>query len=102
MERRTVNLRIGDQSFTFTTTSDQDEAQRLADLVGAKLAEIAPRGAGFDRTSAQAMALTAMALAYDLEAERARHAGVESRSRALLEKVVAGIDDVLAAERPEV
>jgi cell division protein ZapA len=80
MERRTVELRIGGQNYRVVSSSPQDELQRLADLVEAKLAEVGPRG----RAQPQAMLLAALALAHEVESERGRRETLERRTRDLL------------------
>jgi len=44
MDRRTVELRIAGQNYRLVSSAPADELQRLADVVEAKLAEIAPKG----------------------------------------------------------
>lgn len=91
MHARPVELRIAGQSYKVVSTADADELQRLADTVSAKLAEIAPRGKG----APQAMVLAAMALAHELEEERARRLAFERRTRDILRRVLVRIDDAL-------
>lgn len=91
MHARPVELRIAGQSYKVVSSADADELQRLADTVSAKLAEIAPRG----RTAPQAMVLAAMALAHELEEERARRLAFERRTRDILRRVLVRIDDAL-------
>jgi cell division protein ZapA len=91
MERRTVELRIGGQNYRVVSSSPQDELQRLADLVEAKLAEVGPRG----RAQPQAMLLAALALAHEVESERGRRETLERRTRDLLRRVLVRIDDAL-------
>jgi cell division protein ZapA len=92
MERRTVALQIGGQSYKVVSTAPEMELQRLAATVNAKLADLTPRGRP---VSPQTMLLAAMALAHELEEERARREGVERRTRDLLRRVLVRIDDVL-------
>ncbi len=91
MDRRTVELRIGGQSYRVVTSSPQDELQRLADLVETKLAEVGPKG----RAQPQAMLLAALALAHEVESERGRRETLERRTRDLLRRVLVRIDDAL-------
>lgn len=91
MDRRTVELRIGGQSYRVVTSSPQDELQRLADLVETKLAEVAPKG----KAQPQTMLLAALALAHEVESERGRRETLERRTRDLLRRVLVRIDDAL-------
>jgi cell division protein ZapA len=91
MERRTVELRIGGQSYRVLSSAAADELRHLAGLVDAKLAEIAPNG----KTHPQAILLAALALAHDAESERDRRESLERRTRDLLRRVLVRIDDAL-------
>ena len=91
MERRTIDLRIGGQSYKLVSSSPRDELQRLAQMVEGKLAELGPRG----RAQPQALLLAAMALAHEVEAERGKRESLERRTRDLLRRVLVRIDDAL-------
>jgi cell division protein ZapA len=92
MERRTVQLQIAGQSYKVVSSAPEAELQRLAETVTAKIAEVIPRGRP---APPQAMLLAAMALAHDLEAERARREALERRSRDILRRVLVRIDSAL-------
>lgn len=88
-----VELRVGGQTYRVVASASEQELLRLAQVVDSKLRELTPKGRSI---SAQSMLLAAMALAHELEHERARRVDVERRSRELLERVLHRIDDVLA------
>ncbi len=93
MAGRTVQLRVGGQTYRVVTNASEEELQRLAAVVDQKLATVVPPG----RTiTPQAMLLAAMALAHDLEEERARTAAVTSRARTAFGRMLARVDDALA------
>ncbi len=92
MDARPVQLRIAGQSYKVVSSADEEELQRLADAVSAKVTELTPRGKA---ASPQSMLLAAIALAHELEEERARRAAVERRTRDMLRRVLVRIDDAL-------
>lgn len=101
MAGRTVHLRVGGQTYRVTTSSTDEELQRLAAVVDQKLATVVPAG----RTvTPQAMLLAAMALAYELEQERSRTATVAARARGafgrMLQRVDAALEATESAEAP--
>lgn len=92
MDTRPVQLLIGGQSYKVVSSADEEELQRLAETVSAKVAELTPSG----KTSPpQAVLLAAIALAHELEQECARRLAVERRARDMLRRVLVSIDDVL-------
>jgi cell division protein ZapA len=91
MDARPVSLSIAGQSYKVISSASEDELQRLAETVSAKVAEVARDG----RAGAQAVLLAAMALAHELEEERSRRRHVELRAQAILRNVLGRIDDVL-------
>lgn len=93
MERRPVSLRIAGQSYKVVSSASEEVLHRLALIVSAKIEEVTARGA---LTSPQAVVLAAIALAHDLEEERARRAALEQRTREVLRRVLGRIDDALA------
>ena len=92
MDRRTVALQIAGQSYKVVSTAAESDLQRLAATVNAKLAEVSPRGRA---APPQAMLLAAIALAHELEEERAKREALERRARDLLRRVLVRIDDAL-------
>ncbi len=92
MDTRPVQLRIGGQSYKVVSSADEEELQRLAGAVSAKVAELTPSG---KTAPPQAVLLAAIALAHELEQERARRLAVERRARDMLRRVLVRIDDAL-------
>jgi cell division protein ZapA len=97
---RTVELRIAGNSYRVVSSAAEADLQRLAQMVGAKIAEVTPRGRP---VQPQAMLLAAIALAHELESERADRESLEKRTRDFLQRALARIDDALEpmAEAPE-
>jgi cell division protein ZapA len=98
MERRTVNVRVGGQSYRVVSSAPDDELARLAALVDAKLGELVPQG---KVAPPQAMVLVAMAFAHDLETERARRRGLERKSRDMLRRVLVRVENALDSDEGE-
>jgi len=92
MDGRPVQLRIAGQSYRVVSSANEEDLQRLAETVSAKVEELTPPG---KTPSAQAVLLAAMALAHELEEERARRQIVERRARDMLRRVLVRIDDAL-------
>jgi cell division protein ZapA len=92
MERRSVDVRIAGQNYRVVSSARQDDLNRLAEMVSAKLAEVTPRGRP---APPQAMMLAAMALAHEVEEERQQRHSVERRTRDVLRRVLARIDNAL-------
>ncbi len=92
MDTRPVQLRIGGQSYKVVSSADEEELQRLAGAVSAKVAELTPSG---KTAPPQAVLLAAIALAHELEQERARRLAVEQRARDMLRRVLVRIDAAL-------
>ena len=93
MPRRIVPLRLGGQTYRVTTSASDEELQRLAAVVDQKLAAVSPPGTPI---SPQAMLLAAMALAHDLEQERARSARLLDRAREAFHRILHRVDGALA------
>jgi cell division protein ZapA len=92
MDRRTIELRIAGQNYRVMSSAPEADVRRLAEVVEAKVAEVAPRGRP---QSSQAVLLAAMALAHEVEAERGRRESLERRTRDLLQRVLLRIDEAL-------
>ena len=88
-----MQLRIAGQSYKVTSSANEDELHRLAGTVSAKVAELTPHG---KLAPPQAVLLAAIALAHELELERARRLAVEVRARDMLRRVLVRLDDALA------
>ena len=92
MDTRPVQLHVGGQSYKVVSSASEDDLQRLAGAVSAKVEELTPGG---KTAPAQAVLLAAIALAHELEQERGRRLDVERRTRDMLRRVLVRIDDVL-------
>ena len=101
MDRRTVRVSIAGQQYKVVSSAAETDLQRLASKVDSKVAEVTPRGRP---TTPQSMLLAAIALAHELEEERAKRESLERRTRDVLRRVLVRIDDVLdpnAGERAD-
>ncbi len=91
MDSRPVSLRVAGQSYRVVSSASEEELQRLADTVSAKVEELS-RG---KVAAPQSMLLAAIALAHELEEERARRLSLERRARDMLRRVLGYIDEAL-------
>jgi cell division protein ZapA len=94
MAGRTVQLRVGGQTYRVVTSASDDELQRLAAVVDAKLATVVPAGRA---VTPQAMLLAAMALAHELEEERSRSAAVATKARGAFGRLLQRVDAAIEA-----
>ena len=94
MAGRTVQLRVGGQTYRVVTSASEEDLRRLAMVVDAKLASVVPPGRPM---TPQAMLLVAMALANDLEVARARVDAVSSRARGAFGRMLQRVDAALGA-----
>jgi cell division protein ZapA len=94
MVRPAVELNVGGQLYRVVASTGEQSLQRYAGVVNDRLRELTGSGPSHP----QAMLLVAMALAHDLEEERARSAALrdqaETMLRSLLERVNAALDGV--------
>ena len=94
MGGRSVQLRIGGQTYRVVTSASDEELQQLTAMVEEKLSLVAPPGRP---TSPQAMLLAALALANDLREERAKNTERITRAKSafgrMLERVDAALSD---------
>ena len=95
MARPAVEVNVGGHLYRLVTSAGEQSLQRYAGVVNERLRELT----GSDRAAhPQAMLLVAMALAHDLEEERARHREVrlqaEESLRSMLGRVNAALDGV--------
>jgi cell division protein ZapA len=98
MARRSVDLRIGGQSYRVVSSASEEELRRLAGRVDQKVAELAPAGKPIPP---QALALAAIALAHDLEVEQGRRLTLERRSRDMLRRVLVRVESALDTDGVE-
>ena len=92
MDGRSVQLRVAGQSYKVVSSASEEDLLRLADTVSAKVEELTPRGKS---VAPQAVLLAAIALAHELEQERARRLAVEGRAREMLRRVLVHLDDAI-------
>ncbi len=95
MARPAVEVNVGGQLYRLVASSGEQSLQRYAGVVNERLRELT----GNERPAhPQAMLLVAMALAHDLEEERAARTAAREHSegmlRSLLERVNAALDGV--------
>jgi cell division protein ZapA len=95
MVRSAVEVNVGGQLYRLVASAGEQTLRRYAGLVNERLRDVT----GSERPAhPQAMLLVAMALAHDLEEERARNAELRQQSenmvRGLLDRVNAALDGV--------
>jgi cell division protein ZapA len=95
MARPAVEVNVGGQLYRLVASSGEQSVRRYADVVNERLRDLT----GSERPGhPQAILLVAMALAHDLEQERARNAELRERAelmlRGLLDRVNAALDGV--------
>lgn len=98
MDGRPVNVRIAGQSYKVVSSASEDELQRLADTISERVEALQPGAKDPKSASQQAVLLAAMALAHELEVERAKRISVEQRTREILQRVLGHIDEALESE----
>jgi cell division protein ZapA len=91
MDRGSVELRVGGQTYRVVASASADELHRLARVVDGKLREITASTAFHP----QSMLLVAMTLAHELEEERARRREFEQKSREMLRTLLGRVDAAL-------
>ena len=87
-----VELRVGGQNYRVVASADEADLQRLAGVVDARLRSLSQPNR---QISPQALVLAAIALAHDLEEERAARRRAEDRSKQMLRALLQRIDAVL-------
>ena len=92
MSRSPVELQVGGQMYRVIASAEEAELHRLADVVDAKLRELSGPGRP---VASQTMLLVALALAHELENERARREQLEQRTKERLSSMMGRIDAVL-------
>lgn len=99
MSRSAVELHVAGQSYRVVTSAAEAELRHLAGVVEAKLHEVTAPGR---QVAPQGLLLAAIALAHELELERARRQELEARTRDLLGRMLTRIDGALeAADQPD-
>jgi cell division protein ZapA len=92
MAGRTVELSIAGETVRVVTTAEDGELARLAGIVEEKLAALSPPGRP---PSAKVLVLVAMALAHDLEQQRARADEIARKARDSLRTMLSRVDGAL-------
>ena len=98
MERRAIQLRVAGQTYKVVSTADEEELRQLAAVVDDRVSALVPKGRA---VPANAILLAAIALAHDLEEERARRSSLERRARDVLRRVLMRIDHALEMDAAE-
>ncbi len=93
MARRTVQLRVGGQSYRVVSSASDEELQRLATAVEERLAPLMQPGRSM--MPQQAMLLAAMALAHDLEEERTKTRLLKTKFREAFTRILERVDQAL-------
>lgn len=96
MDGRPVQLRVAGQSYKVVSSASEDELQRLAETVSAKIDALTPTGRA---PNPNTILLAALALAHELEEERNRRAKLEQRAKDMLKSVLGRIDSALSTCR---
>lgn len=95
MRQSAVEVEVGGKTYRVVASAQPEVVQRLAGMVDERLRSlVAPRRV----VQPQSLLLAALALANDLEEERAQRLALEARSRDLLTSVLHRIDAALADE----
>jgi cell division protein ZapA len=95
---RTVQLRIGGQTYRVVTSASDDELQRLTAMVEEKLALVSPPGRPINP---HAMLLAALALAHELHEERNRNTERVARTKSAFTRMLQRVDAALGNLEPE-
>lgn len=94
MQAEPVELRVGGQTYRVVASASQDELRRLAAIVDDRLRTITPPGRP---VAPQALLLAALALAHELEEERAKSQNLATRSREMLGSILTRIDAAIGS-----
>ncbi len=95
MPGKTVQLRVGGQTYRVVTTASESELQRLAAVVDEKIAMTLPPGRA---ATPQSILLAAIALAHELEVERDRADAISSKARSAFGRLLDRVDAALEHE----
>ncbi|MBI4706131.1 MAG: cell division protein ZapA [Deltaproteobacteria bacterium] len=94
MAGRTVELNLAGRRCKVVTTAGDDELARLVDIVEDKLGAVARPDRRIDE---HAILLAAVALAHDVDTERARAAAIGARAKEALAGLLGRVDQALGA-----
>jgi cell division protein ZapA len=87
MDRRTIELRVGGQSYRVVSSAPEEDVRRAASMLSAKVEEIG--------ASKNGLFLAAIALANEAISERERRVSIERRTRDLLRRLLARVEHAL-------
>lgn len=96
--RAPVTLNVGGQQYRVVASVPEESLRRLAAVVDERIRAIVPRG---KPVTPNAILLAAIALANEVEEERDKRAAIEKRSRDVLRRLLARIDEALEAPEDE-
>lgn len=99
MVERAVELNVAGQKCRVVTTADEAELALLASMVEDKLASVLKRGRP---VTTQAMLLAAVALANEVQEERARADAIASKAKGALRGLLQRVDEALASDEATV
>lgn len=91
-----IELRIGGLTYRVLASADAAELRRLAQVVDERLRSLTAPG---KQISQQTLVLAAIALAHDLEQERALRQQVQLRSSEMLRTLLARVENAIEADR---
>ena len=94
--RAPVVLNVGGQQYRVVASVPEESLRRLAGVVDEQIRAIVPRGKA---VTPNAILLAAIALANEVEEERSKREQVEKKSRDVLRRLLARIDEAL--EQPD-
>ena len=94
MQTEPVELRVGGQTYRVVASATEGDLRRLAAIVDDRLRAIIPPGKAI---SPQALLLAAIALAHELEEEKAKNVKLATRSREMLGSILSRIDAAVGA-----
>lgn len=97
MVGRTVQVRVGGQSYRLVTSASEEEIHRLAEIVDEKLSAVVPPGRPM---TPQALLLAAMALAHDLDEARSKNDATAGRAREAFGRILKRVDAALELGKP--
>lgn len=89
---RPVTIRVAGQSYKVVSSASEEQLEHLANVVSSKIEELTPDGR---QPAPQALVLAAIALAHELEEERARRIALERKAKDLLRRALGRIDDAI-------
>lgn len=92
--RAPISLNVGGQQYRVVASVPEESLRRLAAVVDERLRSIVPKG---KPVTPNAILLAAIALANEVEEEREKREGIEKRSRDVLRRLLARIDEALEA-----